>query len=110
MEPERAVARPPGPGADAAAAARREARRAAVRAHHPDRGGDPTQLQRALAEADALDGGPPGPADDDAEAPRYDVRPTGRWGRTRRSARRRVRTLRGRLPRGVPGATRYHST
>ncbi len=79
---------------------RRAARRAAVRAHHPDVGGDPAELQRALEAIDRPFTG--------ASEPIYEVRPTSRMGRARRRARHGVRTLRTRLPRVVPGSTRYH--
>lgn len=81
-------------------AGRRATRRAAVRAHHPDVGGDPAELQRALEEIDGPTTG--------SSKPIYDVRPTSRMGRARRRARRGVRTLRTRLPRAVPGSTRFH--
>lgn len=79
---------------------RRAARRAAVRAHHPDVGGDPAELQQALEATDRPSVG--------LSEPIYEVRPTSRMGRARRRARRRVRTLRTRLPRVVPGSTRFH--
>ena len=79
---------------------RRAARRAAVRAHHPDVGGDPAELQQALEATQR-------PAAE-LSGPIYEVRPTSRMGRARHRARRGVRTLRTRLPRVVPGSTRYH--
>lgn len=77
-------------------AARRAARRAAARAHHPDLGGDPEEFIRALAVAAAT-----------PQEPRYDVRPSSRLRLARRAVRRTARAARGRLPRVVPGSTRY---
>ena len=90
------------PGTDRA---QRAAERAFVRAHHPDVGGDPLVLQRELARLDEPD---PGPEAD------VELRPPGRWQplarRARgagRTVRRGTRRLRGRLPRGWPGARRW---
>lgn len=69
----------------------RRARRAAVRAHHPDAGGDAAALAAALAEVDR----------------RFTAadRPSPRG--LRRRSRLAVRRLRSRLPRRWPGARRY---
>ncbi|WP_191563797.1 hypothetical protein [Janibacter melonis] len=67
----------------------RRDRRAALRAHHPDLGGDADSLRAALAEVDRRHTPTPAPRS------------------RRRRARRLVRALRGRLPRGWPGARRY---
>ena len=73
----------------------RTARRAVIKAHHPDRGGDPALLVELLAAIDRSHGAPePGP----------DVSTSGHGRRRRRQA---VRRLRQRLPRHVPGARRY---
>ncbi|WP_043644310.1 hypothetical protein [Nocardioides alkalitolerans] len=79
-------------------------RRALVRTHHPDVGGDPAELQRRLALLDARYGVGPAPA---AEQQQFTVVPTGPVGRLRRRARRARRAVRARIPRGVPGSRRY---
>ncbi|WP_299569330.1 hypothetical protein [uncultured Williamsia sp.] len=83
-------------------------RRALIRRHHPDVGGDAEVL---AAELDALDREfaqrravvPPRVVAN----PPLRVRPTGRVRRLRRSATRAITRLRGRLPRSVPGSRRY---
>lgn len=84
------------------AAQRRAARRAAALSHHPDLGGDAEELIAALGAADALMAGahPIGQV--------LTVRSTSRVRRTVRTVRRTARGVRRRLPRGVPGWTRYH--
>ena len=73
----------------------RTARRAVIKAHHPDRGGDPALFVELLAAIDRSHGAPePGPG----------VSTSGHGRRRRRQA---VRRLRQRLPRHVPGARRY---
>lgn len=81
-----------GPADDAAAEARR-ARRALVKLHHPDRGGDVDRFVEVLA---ALD---PHPA-----APRTTGVPRPSWGRRRRAL---LLGVRAGLPRRIPGARRY---
>jgi len=74
----------------------RAARRALIKAHHPDRGGDPARFVELLEELDR-------PA---AGAARPEVRAT----RSRQRRRRQVlRALQQRLPRRLPGARRYAS-
>jgi hypothetical protein len=83
-------------------------RRALIRRHHPDVGGDADVL---AAELEALDREfaerravvPPRVV---GTAP-IRVRPTGRVRRMSRSAGRAVTRLRARLPRSVPGSRRY---
>lgn len=89
---------------DAARADYLRRRRALVRTHHPDVGGDPVVLQRLLAELDrqhaaASTTGLPGPVGT--------VTVTGPVGRLRRRVRRAGRSVRTRLPRAVPGSRRY---
>lgn len=74
----------------------RTARRAVIKAHHPDRGGDAARFVELLAAIDRTY--------DDAPGPARDGRPSGHGRRRRRQA---VRRLRQRLPRHVPGARRY---
>ncbi|MEJ2860191.1 hypothetical protein [Actinomycetospora flava] len=80
-----------GPAPADAAVAARAARRAFVRAHHPDRGGDPVAFREGLA-AHGAAGRPPGPGADD---PRLDapivVVPDGRLARLGRFGRRLAR-------------------
>jgi hypothetical protein len=83
-------------------------RRALIRRHHPDVGGDAEVL---AAELDALDREfaarrATAPARVIPHPP-VRVRPTGRIRRIRRSAGRAVTRLRARLPRSVPGSRRY---
>lgn len=73
----------------------RAARRALIKAHHPDRGGDPARFVELLAELD----GSPAPPPVEVVATRS----------RRRRRRQAVRALRQRLPRRVPGARRYAS-
>lgn len=87
------------------AAARRAARRAAARAHHPDLGGDADSFVAAMAEVDAVDGSARGWAR--RSGPVFDVRPSSRLRVVSRTVRRTVRDVRSRLPRAVPGSTRY---
>ncbi|ROR92324.1 hypothetical protein [Nocardioides aurantiacus] len=93
------------PGSERARAA---ARRAVIRRHHPDVGGDPEVLQRELAAVDAAYDGPAG------TSPQVELRPPGRWQplarratRARRVVGHRTRVLRSRLPPGWPGARRW---
>ena len=89
--------RPEEPGQDAAAQ-RRAARRAVIKAHHPDRGGDPARLIELLARLDDLD---PGTSTGTTRGR------TGPASSRRRRRRQVVRRFRQRLPRRVPGAQRY---
>jgi hypothetical protein len=75
----------------------RAARRAVIKAHHPDRGGDPARFVELLDEIERSHGGR-------SAAHAVDVRPSGHGRRRRRQI---VRQLRRRLPRHVPGARRY---
>lgn len=91
-----------GPADPRRRAAWQGARRAAARRHHPDLGGDTDTYLAALAEVDRRF----------AAAPT--TSPSGRWvrirramNRQRRRSRTRVRAVRARLPRGMPGARRY---
>ncbi|KQT91530.1 hypothetical protein ASG49_10935 [Marmoricola sp. Leaf446] len=93
------------PGSERARAA---ARRAVIRRHHPDVGGDPEVLRRELA---AVDAAYDAPAD---TVPEVGLRPPGRWQplarratRARRTVSRGTRQLRSRLPPGWPGARRW---
>ncbi|GAA1906578.1 hypothetical protein GCM10009737_04210 [Nocardioides lentus] len=117
---------PPQPDADpgtdpGAEAARRRERRAAVRAHHPDAGGDPDALQAALHEIDeryarsaARSTGPTGTTG--AAGPGRPEVVVGRRLATRVRAvvspyvtgpvAERVRVLRERIPAGWPGHRR----
>ncbi|KAA0018948.1 hypothetical protein [Antrihabitans cavernicola] len=71
------------------------ARRAIIRAHHPDVGGSAERLAAELARLDRR----LGPA-----AVHEDLRP-----RLRRRIARGARSVRTRLPRKVPGSKRYFS-
>jgi len=71
-------------------------RRALIKAHHPDRGGDPATFVEVLAALDR----PTTPS----RAGSVEARPSPSWRRRRRQV---VRDLQQRLPRGVPGARRY---
>jgi hypothetical protein len=73
----------------------RAARRAVIKAHHPDRGGDPARFVELLEAIDRSCG--------ETEA----VADGRRSGHGRRRRRQVVRRLRQRLPRRVPGARRY---
>ena len=86
-------------------AAWQAARRAAARRHHPDLGGDTDSYLAALAEVDRQFD--PAPVSAVPSSP-------GRWvqvrravNRQRRRSRTRVRELRQKLPRRMPGAKRY---
>ncbi|SIS22450.1 hypothetical protein [Williamsia sterculiae] len=70
----------------------RAARRAVIRANHPDVGGDPATLRRELDRLASVGG---------------QAVPGARPRALRRRAAIRVRTLRAKLPRGCPGAKRY---
>jgi len=84
------------PPAPTLTAQQRTARRALIKAHHPDRGGDPARFVELLAAFDLQSTGP--------------AAPEARSSRSRRRARRQlVLALRQRLPRRVPGARRYAS-
>lgn len=79
-------------------------RRRVARRHHPDLGGDTASYLAALAEVDRRFG---------AMDPGVELH-TDLWTRVRRDltrrrrgTRARVRKLRQRLPRGVPGSRRY---
>lgn len=85
-------------------------RRALIRLHHPDVGGDPDVLTAELAALDrefaarrTMD--PPRVAP--MPTPLVHVRPTGPVRRLRRSAGKAVARLRTRLPRSVPGSRRW---
>lgn len=85
----------------------RRERRAVVRRHHPDVGGDPAVLQALLEDVDRRHGVAAASPDDPLPA----VRPTPRLRRLLRSARRTARhgtrTVRTRIPTGWPGRRRY---
>lgn len=95
----------------------RSARRAVLRAHHPDRGGDPDRMRSELDLVDRRFGVRPGATtwdDVSSGASSVDLRPPGRWQpvarglrRARVAVRRGTRTARARLPSGWPGHRRY---
>ncbi|RYB94567.1 hypothetical protein EUA93_09565 [Nocardioides oleivorans] len=83
-------------------------RRAVIRDHHPDRGGDPEAMRSRLEELDARYAR--------LESPLGDRRPSAgprhrQAGRVARKVRRGLRTMRragqARIPRGWPGSRRY---
>ena len=94
----------------------RSARRAVLRAHHPDRGGDPDRMRSELDLVDQRFGVVAGatPPVGDTAHPQVDLRPPGRWQPVARGLRRAgvvvrrgTRTARARLPTGWPGHRRY---
>lgn len=106
MSDERASA----DAADAAAALRAR-RRAAVRRHHPDHGGDLDTFLRVMADLDreaALLATPGAGSAAPLQVVVTGAGPVRRAGRTvARAGREAVEVVRTRLPRGVPGARRY---
>lgn len=79
------------------------ARRALLRRHHPDLGGDPDEFVRVLAAIGRL-GGSERQVPAVTTAVVTDRLGGGRWRRRRRRALTRVQ---GALPRRMPGARRY---
>ena len=79
------------------------ARRALLRRHHPDVGGDPAEFVRVLAALDRA----PGPDHENRVV--VTTTSTGRLGggRWRRRGRRTLTRVRTVLPRRLPGARRY---
>ena len=103
------MSEPRGAAAPGSERARAAARRAVIRRHHPDVGGDPLVLQRELARLDRPDAGT-----GTGSAAGVELREPGPWqplarraSGARRTLRRGTRRLRGRLPRGWPGARRW---
>ncbi|MCL8252488.1 hypothetical protein AERO_13940 [Aeromicrobium fastidiosum] len=89
---------PPGDPADRLAA-HRAARRAAIKQHHPDRGGSSDELRRALDRLDASLG-----RTSQITPIRPDARSEARVDGVLRTAIHRLRRL---LPRRLPGSRRY---
>jgi hypothetical protein len=97
----------PGPKDERYAAWRRERRRVAL-AHHPDRGGNPEVYLRELLAVDERYEATANPSQSRPEKPDSRRRRLSKVsGRGRRSLRRSLRRLRGKVPRRLPGAQRY---
>lgn len=75
-------------------------RRALLRAHHPDLGGDPDEFVRVLDAISRLDA-------TTSREPRTTVTDRLGGGRWRRRGRRAATRFRAALPRRLPGARRY---
>lgn len=99
----------PGPDDAARRTQWRRERREALRRHHPDRGGDATEMQRELDRVDRRFGAGPGPSVPSGPAvvvpPTLAVRLARRAGRAVSTA---IRAGRARTPRGWPGSRRFH--
>lgn len=89
----------------------RRARRAVARQHHPDVGGSPEAFMEKMHLVDQTYGFEPAAAgcmaDLDAVASSKPLSLQRLARRTRRRTKKSIRTLRGRLPRRVPGSRRY---